>query len=77
MTNIQIRAEWTATPQYHIDFARGSIYHSQTASRGQKHRIFDDQKVGGNMKHFNYAQSTDLFKKVKTAEYYLVMMRTL
>lgn len=73
--NYQIRADYSPTSEYYIDFARGSIYHSQTSSRGQKHRIFDDQPVAGRMKHFNYPQATDLFKKTKTAEMYFQLLR--
>ena len=66
MTNIQgLRADWNTDPEYYIDFARGSIYHSQTASRGHINRIFNDQIVGGRMKHFSGFQASDLWKKSK------------
>ena len=77
MTNLQMRADWTTQPEYYIDFARGSIYHSQTASRGQIHRIFSDKPVGGKMKHLNYAQMTDIFKKGRAAQFYLILLRSL
>ena len=77
MTDIHIQAPWSPTSEYYIDMARGSIYHSKTASRGQSRRIFADGEVGGRMKHFSYPQATDLFKKTKTGEFYLILMRNL
>ena len=75
--NLQIRADTASKAEYYIDFARGSIYHSQTASRGQKNRIFNEVEAGGLMKYLSYPQAFDYFKKNKVAEYYLLYLRQL
>ena len=75
--NLQdIRANWTPYSEYNIDFARGSITHSRSTSNGQLNRIFKDQITGGTLKHLTYPQTTDFYKKNKTAEYYLQLLRT-
>lgn len=75
MTNLFIRANWTATSEYHIDFDRGSVTHSRAASRGQSNRIFANQPVGGDLKHLSYAQVCNFFKLNKTGENYMQLLR--
>ena len=65
--NLQIRANPAPYSEYHIDFARGSITHSQAASRGQKNRIFNDKLLGGLLNYQTYAQNFDFTKKNKIA----------
>ena len=77
MTNIQIRADPTMDPEYYIDFARGSVYHSATTSRGHINRIFNDTPVGGNFKHLSHPQATDFYNKTRTAEFYLIFLRSM
>ena len=73
--NWQYRADWTGVGEYLIDLDRGSVYHSKTASQGQRNRLFTHELVGGHMKHFSYPQAADFFKKMKTAELYLGLLR--
>lgn len=75
--DLYIRADFTNQPQYHIDFARGSIVHSRAASRGQANRLFKDHDLGGTLKHLTYPQAATFFKKNRTAEFYLQYLRAL
>jgi hypothetical protein len=75
MVNLNINSDWTPYSEYHIDFARGIVTHSKAASRGQRNRIFKSIEVGGSLKHLSYFQTTDFYKKNKTAEMYLIYLR--
>jgi hypothetical protein len=75
--DLYIRADFTNQPQYHIDFARGTIAHSRAASRGQTNRLFKDQDLGGTLKHLTYPQAANFYKKNRTAEFYLQYLRAL
>jgi hypothetical protein len=72
---MQIRADFTATSAYHIDFERGTIVHSKTASRGQFNRIFSDHESASKLTHLTYPQSADFYKKDRTAEMYLNLLK--
>lgn len=75
--DLQIRADWTANSTYHIDFASGSITHSRAASRGQTNRIFKEMSLAGSLKHLNYFQAANFYKKNRTAELYLQYLRAM
>lgn len=75
--DLYIRADFTNQPQYHIDFARGTIVHSRAASRGQSNRLFKDHDMGGTLKHLTYPQAANFYKKNRTAEFYLQYLRAL
>lgn len=73
--NIQIKAGWTPVSEYYFDFERGSVFHSRTANRAQANRVFADINGGGTLKHLSYPQACDFYKKNKTAELYLQLLR--
>jgi hypothetical protein len=69
------RADWAAVSEYHIDFDRGSVTHSKTANRRQRHEHFVDTYTSGPFKHLSYPQATDYFRKMKTSEFFLMLLR--
>jgi len=73
--DLLIRADWTNTSQYYIDFDRGQILHSRAASRGQSNKFFRTESVGGTLKHLTYAQAASFYVKNKTIELYLMYLR--
>ena len=75
MSNLFIRANWNSISEYNIDFDRGSVTHSMTATRGQDNRIFNNQFVGGDLKHLSYVQVCNFYKLNKTAEFYMQLLR--
>ena len=75
MDRQDFRADWSPKSEYHIDFDRGSVAHSKTADQRQRHRLFTDSYTSGPLKHLSYPQATDYFKKMKTAEFFLMLLR--
>lgn len=72
---LYLRADWTSVSQYYIDFERGQILHSRSASRGQTNRFFRTHDSGGNLKHLTYAQAADFHLKTRVIELYLQYLR--
>lgn len=69
------RADYTATSAYYIDFEKGSIVHSKTASKGQFNRYFNDAEPASNLGFLSYPQSASFYKKNRTGEFYLNYLR--
>jgi len=53
------------------------VVHSLAASNGQTNRLFKGYDIAGSLKHLTYVQITDFYKKNKTAEFYLMYLKTL
>jgi hypothetical protein len=73
--NLLIRADWTNTSEYFIDFDRGQILHSRAASRGQSNKFFRAESVAGSLKHLTYVQAATFYSKNKVIECYLMYLR--
>ena len=72
-----IRADWTSYSQYHIDFDRGIVVHSKSASRGQLNRYFGKTLLGGDLRHLTYPQLTEFHQKTEVGELYLAYLKNL
>ncbi len=72
-----IRAPWTSTSQYYIDFDRGTVTHSFAAGRGQTNRTFRTADTAGTLKHLTYPQAADFYQKSKVGEFYFQFLRQL
>lgn len=77
MIKSHIRSDWTSYSQYHIDFERGIVVHSKTASRGQLNRYFSKPNLGGDLKHLTYPQLTEHYMKTETGELYFEYLKQL
>ena len=69
------RADYTAKAQYYIDFNKGTVVHSKTASKGQFNRYFHETEPVTKLGFLSYPQAADFWKKNKTGEFYLLYLR--